>query len=154
MNRMLKKDRNDTPFWERKTLEEMTPEEWESLCDGCAKCCLCKLQDADTGKVSYTNVCCKLLNPRTCRCLSYEKRGRLVPGCAILTPENVRQFHWLPETCAYYRLALGKDLYRWHHLISGDKDLVHNLGISVKNKVVSENYIHPDQMPEHVVDWK
>lgn len=141
-------------FWEEKELEELTPKEWEALCDGCAKCCLCKIQDEATWEIHYTNVSCKLLNIETCRCLCYEKRKQLVPGCAVLNPQNVRKFPWLPETCAYRRLAQGKDLYKWHHLISGDPDLVHRLGFSVKNKVVSENRIHPDQLPEHIVDWK
>ncbi|MCP5103756.1 MAG: YcgN family cysteine cluster protein [bacterium] len=154
MNRDTDRQLKNTRFWERKSLEEMTRGEWESLCDGCGKCCLCKIEDEDMGKVYYTNVSCKLLDTRLCRCLSYENRRSLVPGCAILTPENVRKFHWLPATCAYRRLAEGKDLYKWHRLISGDPELVHKLGISVKNKVVSEHYIHPDQMPEHIVDWK
>lgn len=154
MNRQLNKPTDAPPFWERKTLEEMTREEWESLCDGCAKCCLNKLESDKTGEVYYTNVACKLLNNRTCRCLSYENRRQLVPGCAILIPENVRKFHWLPETCAYSRLARGKDLYKWHYLISGKSDLVHKLGISVKNKTISETDIQPGELPLHVVDWK
>lgn len=149
-----KNSKNEKSFWEQKSLEELTHEEWELLCDGCAKCCLCKVEDKGTRKIYYTNVVCKLLNLRTCRCLSYENRNRFVPDCAALTPENVRQFHWLPETCPYRRLALGKDLFRWHYLISGDADLVHKLGISVKNKVISEGQIHSHQLAEHVVEWK
>jgi uncharacterized cysteine cluster protein YcgN (CxxCxxCC family) len=139
MSGQLKTHENVPRFWERKTLEEMTPEEWESLCDGCAKCCLCKLEDEKTGEVY---------------CVSYETRNCSITGCAILTPENVRKFHWLPETCAYRRLMLGKDLYRWHRLISGDPDLVHKLGLSVKGKTISEVDIRPSQLPAHVVEWK
>ncbi len=144
---------NDINFWENKKLEEFTPEEWDALCDGCGKCCLCKLQDDKTGKVFYTNVACRLLNISTCRCTDYENRKEQVEGCAILTPRNVRAFHWLPETCAYRRLALNKDLYKWHYLVSGSRDQVHNLGLSVKNKAVSEEHIHPEQMEQHVVEW-
>lgn len=154
MSRQFKTEETEPRFWEQKTLEEMTPEEWESLCDGCAKCCLCKLEDDKTGEVYYTDVACKLLNHRTCRCLSYENRDRSVNRCAVLTPENVRKFHWLPETCAYRRLVLGKDLYKWHRLISGDPDLVHKLGLSVKGKIISEADIQPSQLPDHVVEWK
>ena len=139
------------PFWEQKTLEQMTPAEWESLCDGCAGCCLCKVEDDLTGEIFYTNVACKLLNLRTCRCLSYKKRQHLVPNCAVLTPKDVPRFEWLPKTCAYRLLARGKPLPHWHHLVSGDRELVHQLGISVKNKVISENYVHPDQLCDHII---
>lgn len=151
---MKREVETEKPFWERKKLEELTPEEWELLCDGCARCCLCKLEDDLTGEVHYTNVCCRLLDPGTARCTDYENRRQLVPGCAILNPKNVRRFHWLPETCAYRLIAEGKDLYNWHHLISGDRERVHKLGISVRKKVVSELYIHPEQLAQHITDWK
>ena len=154
MNRQFKEEEKEPRFWERKTLEEMTPEEWDLLCDGCAKCCLCKLEDDKTGKVYYTDVACKFLDRQTCRCISYETRNRSAANCAVLTPENVRKFHWLPETCAYRRLLHRKDLYKWHWLISGDRDLVHKLGFSVKGKTISEANIHPSDLPGHVVEWK
>lgn len=153
MNRDLKTENKETPFWERKTLEEMTPEEWDSLCDGCAKCCLNKLEDEKTGKVYYTIAACRLLDAEICRCTSYENRAERVPGCAVLTPKNVREFYWLPETCAYRRLVLGKALFRWHHLISGDRELIHRLGLSVRNKVVSELDVDPKKMTEHILEW-
>lgn len=127
------------PFWERKSLEEMTFEEWESLCDGCGKCCLFKFEDKKTGLFLYSNTACKLLDTHTCLCISYENRVKWVKNCVVLTPRNAKKFHWLPETCAYRRLALGKPLPPWHPLISGDADLVHRLGLSVKGKAISEN---------------
>ncbi|MCP4216311.1 MAG: YcgN family cysteine cluster protein [bacterium] len=150
----MKEKTNETPFWETKPMEEITPLEWESLCDGCGKCCLCKLQDDKTGEVLYTNIVCRLLDISACRCTDYEDRKALVSNCAILTPANVKEFFWLPKTCAYRLLAQGKDLYRWHPLVSGSRETVHKLGISVRNKVVSELYIHPDQVQEHIVDWE
>ena len=106
-------------FWRRKSLEEMTPAEWESLCDGCAKCCLHKIEDEDTGEVFYTNVACRLLDLKSLRCTKYQERQRYVPDCAVLNPENVHMLSWMPETCAYRLLAEGKDLADWHPLISG-----------------------------------
>ncbi len=150
----MKRDIIEKPYWESKRLEEMTPKEWDSICDGCGKCCLCKLQDDETGEIFYTNVACKLLDIATCRCTSYKKRKELIPGCAILSPKNIKVFRWLPQTCAYRLLSQGKELFRWHHLISGSSGMVHKLGVSIKNKVVSETHIHPDQIPEHIVDWK
>jgi uncharacterized cysteine cluster protein YcgN (CxxCxxCC family) len=141
------------PFWKEKSLERMTRKEWELLCDGCGKCCLFKLEDAKTGKVSYTNVCCGLLDLRTCRCKSYKKRGLLLSSCAILTPNRVAQFHWLPRTCTYRLLYEGKDLPPWHHLVCGDRNLIHHLGHSVKAKVISEEYIPPGQLENYIVDW-
>ena len=44
------------PFWKTKTLEEMSHEEWESLCDGCGRCCLHKLRDNATDALAFTNV--------------------------------------------------------------------------------------------------
>ncbi len=142
----------EAPFWERKNLEEMTPAEWEQLCDGCGRCCLCKLEDDTTGEVLYTSIACWLLESHSCRCRSYAKRKELVPGCMILTPQNVKQFHWLPETCAYRRLTEGKDLYRWHHLICGSRDRVHDLGLSVRGKVISETEVAPGQLEDYIVD--
>ena len=49
-------------------MSEMTQAEWESLCDGCGRCCLNKLIDEDTGETVFTNVGCRLLDAKTCRC--------------------------------------------------------------------------------------
>src|SRR5262245_5363391 len=105
-------------FWKTKTLETMTGAEWESLCDGCGKCCLSKLEDEDSGEIHWTTVGCKLLDPATCQCGDYANRKSLVPDCVQLTPETVRTINWLPTTCAYRLLAEGHELYWWHHLVS------------------------------------
>lgn len=141
------------PFWKEKSLEEMTPEEWESICDGCAKCCLNKMEDPDTKVVQYTNVSCYLLSLETCTCKSYENRGELVPGCALLSPEQVKEFYWLPKSCAYRLLSEGKELPPWHHLICGDKERIHREEHSVYGKVISEDFVHPDWLDQFVVDW-
>ena len=125
-------------FWKRKSLSDMSQSEWESLCDGCALCCLQKLQDEDTGEIHYTDIACRLLDVETCRCTNYAERARLVSSCLILTADEPQSFKWLPGSCAYRRLSEGKDLPEWHPLISGDADSVHAAGISAKGKAVSE----------------
>jgi uncharacterized cysteine cluster protein YcgN (CxxCxxCC family) len=140
-------------FWENKRLEELTPEEWEALCDGCAKCCLKKLEDADSGEVHYTDVACHLLNRATCRCTRYRERRALVPDCVALTPASVHRFHWMPGTCAYRLLAEGKPLPHWHPLISGDPSSVHRAGISVRGRAVSEVDVADADLEQRLVDW-
>ena len=144
----------EAPFWKQKSLREMNRREWELLCDGCGKCCLYKIRDKKTGEVQYTNVCCRLLCRETCRCNSYENRYYLVPTCMILTPSRVEEFCWLPRSCAYRLLAQGIGLPWWHHLVSGDPDLIHRLGLSIKDKAVSEDFIHPLQLRHHLVQWE
>jgi len=143
----------DTPFWKRKTLEEMSRAEWESLCDGCGKCCLVKLQDPDTDEISYTDVACKLLDGATCRCTDYARRKRRVPDCVVLSPAVVADLAWMPTTCAYRLLREGRDLAWWHPLVSGDPATVHEAGISVRGRVISEALVEDAELAEHVVDW-
>lgn len=128
----------DKPFWEHKMLADMSVAEWESLCDGCALCCMHKLEDEDSGEILFTDVACKLLDIESCRCTNYGARSRLVKACLILAPDKPAVFSWLPGTCAYRRLAEGDDLPPWHPLITGDFDSVHEAGVSVQGKATSE----------------
>ena len=142
------------PFWKTKTLEQMTATEWESLCDGCGKCCLSKLEDEDTGDIYFTTVGCRLLDAQACRCRDYANRTALVSDCVRLTPQNVRTLSWLPSTCAYKLIAEGRDLYWWHHLISGSTDTVHQAGISVRGKVeaLETDLSEPEDYFDFLVD--
>ncbi|MTI42636.1 YcgN family cysteine cluster protein [Roseibium hamelinense] len=141
------------PFWQRKSLAEMTGAEWESLCDGCARCCLNKLEDWDTGVVVWTDVACTLLDGETCRCTDYENRAATVPDCIQLTPEEVPKLGWLPPTCAYRLIEEGADLYWWHPLVSGDPQTVHQAGVSVTRRTVSEDGMDLEDYEDHVVSW-
>jgi uncharacterized cysteine cluster protein YcgN (CxxCxxCC family) len=140
-------------FWRRKGLDEMTPAEWESLCDGCGKCCLVKLEDEDSGEVAYTDVSCHLLNLGSCRCGNYPDRRKLVPDCVILTPGTIDVLDYMPSTCAYRLLAAGEDLPWWHPLVSGDPESVHAAGISVRGRAVSEVRVPDAELEDHLVDW-
>ncbi len=128
----------DPPFWEVKRLAEMSAAEWESLCDGCGRCCLIRLEDEDTGEIVPTRVACRLFDARSCTCSNYAHRKRHVPDCIKLTPHNVARLDWMPSTCAYRRLHEGRGLAAWHPLVSGDPSSVHQAGISVRGQVISE----------------
>ena len=141
------------PFWKTKTLAQMSPQEWESLCDGCARCCLYKLQDEETGEIYYTDVVCRLLDTQRCRCTAYHERTVLMPTCLVLNPDLVQQLKWMPKTCAYRLLAEGKDLEWWHPLLSGDPSTVHEAGISVRWKTQAENEVDMDNLEDYIVDW-
>lgn len=141
----------DQAFWRRKTLAEMTTHEWESLCDGCAQCCLIKLEDDDTGELFHTRLCCRLLDIGTCRCGDYDNRHARVPDCIHLTPENAGDLGWLPRSCAYRLVAEGKDLFWWHPLVSGDPDTVRQAGVSVSGFARSEGDIPVERMDRFVI---
>jgi hypothetical protein len=138
------------PFWKTKTLPEMTREEWESLCDGCGRCCLNKLEDEDTGRFLYTRAACKLLDLESCRCTDYANRHARVPDCVALTPENVGSLGWLPATCAYRLLEEGKNLQWWHPLVSGRTETVTEAGIAVTGEAYSEEGITVDELVDHL----
>ena len=142
-----------TEFWQRKSLAEMTQAEWESLCDGCARCCMIKLENADDGTIHHTALVCHLLDIERCRCTSYSKRHELVPDCIEFGADIVAKLRWLPTTCAYRRLAEGKPLSWWHPLVSGSADSVHDAGISVRDRVIPVQMVHEDEMEEHIVQW-
>jgi uncharacterized protein len=144
----------DIPFWRRKSLEEMTDSEWESLCDGCARCCLNKLEEEGSDRTFYTNVGCRLLDSKACRCRDYARRLDQVDDCVRLTAENLKTITWLPPSCAYVLLAEGKDLYWWHPLVSGDPETVHTAGVSVRSHVLaSEKNVPDEDLEEHIVSW-
>lgn len=142
------------PFWKALPLDQMNRGQWESLCDGCGRCCLQKFQDQKTGKVTYTWISCYLLDIQACRCTAYDQRTRLVPDCLVLTPDMIPRLRWLPRTCAYRRLAEGKDLADWHPLVSGDSDSVHRAGISVRDKAISEVYVHPEDVDFYAIGYR
>lgn len=141
-------------FWKQKTLEELNPAEWESLCDGCGRCCLVKLEDADSGAVYFTDIGCKLFDASNCRCTDYARRQKKVQDCIRLTPAKVRTLSWLPPSCAYRLIAEGRDLPWWHPLISGTRASVHEAGVSVRNRVsLREDEVEAAAYPRHIVAW-
>lgn len=144
----------EIPFWRRKSLAEMTDSEWESLCDGCGRCCLNKLEEEGTDRTFYTNVGCRLLDGDACRCRDYAHRQEEVDDCVRLTPESLKTITWLPPSCAYVLLAEGKDLYWWHPLVSGDPETVHAAGVSVRGRVgASEAEVPDEDLEDYIVSW-
>lgn len=140
-------------FWERVPLTKMTGPEWEALCDGCGKCCLNKLEDADTGEVVFTRIACKLLDDDTCRCAHYEVRKTIVPECVVLTPGNIAEIaYWMPRSCAYRRLFEGRKLADWHPLVSGHADSVHEAGVSVRGWTLPEIEVPVEEWEDHMIE--
>lgn len=134
-------------------MAQMSPDEWEGLCDGCAKCCLNKLEDEETGEVALTRVACRLLDDSTCRCSQYDIRHNFVPECIVLTPKTIDQhMYWLPQTCAYRLLHLKEPLPEWHPLLTGDQSSVHAAGVSMRNKTVPEFEVDEDDWEDHIID--
>lgn len=147
-------DSSAAPFWRTKTLAELNQEEWESLCDGCGRCCLVKLEDEDDGRILPTNVACRLFDAERCTCHDYENRTARVQDCLQLTPALVAELRWLPPSCAYRLVHEGKDLPDWHHLKTGDRETVHEAGASVRGRMSAyEDDIAEDDWPQHIVQW-
>jgi uncharacterized cysteine cluster protein YcgN (CxxCxxCC family) len=139
------------PFWKTKSLAEMTAEEWESLCDGCGLCCVIRFEDEVSGEIIPTRVHCKLFDSGACGCSNYAERKVHVPDCIKLTPHNIEALEWMPKSCAYRRLHEGKDLPRWHPLVTGDPESVHAAGVSVRGKTISEAALED---PEDAIDFE
>lgn len=143
------------PFWRTVPLEEMSEAQWEALCDGCGRCCLLKLEDEETGEILLTKLSCRLLDIGSCRCRDYGNRHQIVSDCLSIDPEAVRRLSWLPKTCAYRRLSEGRDLSWWHPLVSGNRDTVHEAGISVRGWVRGEDDVVTDDWTRFVIaDFK
>ena len=138
------------PFWEARTLTQMSRAEWESLCDGCGKCCIHKLEDEETGELHPTNVACRLLNRHSAQCSDYKNRKAYVPECVRLTPAKLRDIDWLPDSCSYRLIDEGHPLPEWHHLVSGDRESIHRAGMSVRGWTVSED--EAGDLENHIVD--
>jgi uncharacterized protein len=141
------------PFWTELTLEQMNQDQWESLCDGCGKCCLIRLEDDENGDIHTTDVHCRLFDSATCRCTNYPERQKHVPDCIKLTPDQVGKLHWLPRTCAYRLIEEGKPLFDWHPLISGDPNSVHEAGISIANQTINEDKVRLRHLVRHIKVW-
>ena len=141
----------DAPFWKTKRLDQMTHEEWESLCDGCGRCCLHKLRDEVTEALSFTNVACRLLDLHGCGCSDYARRQEKVPDCVSLTYDALDEIDWLPPNCAYRRIEEGRGLAWWHPLVSGDPETVHTAGVSVRGRAISEERSGP--LEHHLAEW-
>ncbi len=138
------------PFWETKSLEQMTVPEWESLCDGCGLCCLIRFEDEDTGEIFPTRVHCRLFDSQACACTNYPERKRYVPDCIKLTPHNIETLQWMPLSCAYRRIHEGRGLADWHPLVSGDPESVHEAGVSIRGETFSEDELAD---PEDAVQY-
>jgi uncharacterized cysteine cluster protein YcgN (CxxCxxCC family) len=142
-----------TEFWRTKSLDELDTAEWEALCDGCARCCLVKLQDEDTDEVFFTRLACDLLDLSTCQCTRYPQRHTLVPDCIQFEAEEAHTLDWLPVSCAYRMVADGRPLAWWHPLVSGSRDTVHKAGVSVGNRAIHESAVPADDAESHIIRW-
>ncbi|MDX8389033.1 MAG: YcgN family cysteine cluster protein [Mariprofundaceae bacterium] len=141
------------PFWQQKTLTEMSQTEWESLCDGCGRCCLIKFEDMDSQQILFTDVACKLLDTESCRCTAYAQRKKFVPSCLSISLNHPEVFDWLPNTCAYRLLFHDKPLPAWHPLLTGDESSTHKANISIRGKCISESETNPKCLEQRITHW-
>lgn len=141
------------PFWKTKTLDEMSEAEWESLCDGCGRCCLVKVDHPNGLGVLTTTVACQLLDISSCRCTRYSNRWAYVPDCIEMTPDRARTIDWLPMTCAYRLIADGEELPWWHPLRTGNPGTVHLAQVSVRDMALSERDIPEEELENYLLDW-
>jgi len=139
------------PFWEQVPLKDMTPEQWESLCDHCGLCCLKKIIYEKPLEVAYTNVACRLLDIQTCQCSNYKKRFSLQPECVSIELKHLRKPQLMPRSCAYLRVYEGRGLPEWHPLVSGNPESVHLAGITLKGEMISELEVHEDDLDDYVL---
>jgi len=139
-------------FWQEKTLQQLSDEQWEALCDGCGRCCVWKFEDEDSKEILYTDIRCKLFDDNSCRCTNYTKRNTLVPDCMDIRQFSTQQYAWLPDTCAYRLRQAGKDLPDWHHLICGDKQAVHRTGASLQHQTVCGEHCTEEDIIHHIID--
>ena len=138
-------------FWEEKALSELSEDEWESLCDGCGKCCMHKLQDEDSGELLFTCISCEFLDTQSCQCRVYSERNEYVPDCLNLKLDDLPEVsEWLPATCAYRLLYQGRSLPDWHPLVAGTKKLMHESHISVRSKAISECEVSEDDWQDYI----
>jgi uncharacterized cysteine cluster protein YcgN (CxxCxxCC family) len=147
------RQKDTLPFWQNKSLEEMTAAQWESLCDGCGICCLEKLEDVETGVVEYTAVACRHLDTASCRCRIYDQRHELNADCIRMTAQTLKTLPWLPDTCAYRRLAEGRNMPSWHPLVTGNPESVHRQGVGIRDRVLSALYVHPDDLEAYRIQF-
>lgn len=145
---------SELPFWKTKSFTEMSAEEWESLCDGCGRCCLMKYIEDGSEKVFYTNVACGLLDCDSCRCKSYQDRASIMLDCFTITPENIEKSNWLPSSCAYRMLYHKQNLDWWHPLVSGDNSTVHKASMSVRHRAISETELVCKEYEDYIIDWE
>lgn len=147
-------DSSNAPFWRTKSLAQLSDAEWESLCDGCGRCCLVKLEDEDTGRILATDVACRLFDADRCTCHDYPNRTARVPDCLQLTPQLVAELKWLPPSCSYRLVHEGKDLPEWHHLKTGSRATIHEVGASVRGRIsVQEDEVADNEWPDRIVTW-
>lgn len=142
---------NNDRFWETKELHEFTEREWELICDGCAKCCRFQFEDEEAKQLLQTDVVCGLLDLKTCQCTDYPNRKTRVPDCIQITPENILELNWMPDSCSYRQLALGNGLADWHPLVTGQADSTITSGQSVQGRVVSANEV--DDIEARIISW-